>query len=533
MNRKLLLIVMLLALTIAAQAGPYTHFAVLTGNQEAPPNPTSGSGIARIELVGDDVYYDITWSGLTGPVTAAHFHMGVVGVAGPVQHGLQNLTNTSASGVWLNLTPAQLTALAAHGLYVNVHTAAYPGGEIRGQVLTRGTCIAQMRGANEVPPNPGTALGFGWFRLDGNQDSLQYAVAWSSLVAPLTAAHIHRGVAGVAGPVVHGLQNLTPNNAAGVWGPITAQNVIQLEAESLYVNVHSTTYPGGEIRGQLVCPCIPEDANFDAIADAGTSQCITLCPTQSSRIRVFNIPSGMFPIVTKRLGCLVPCNFECEPATYIQEFFGGNWQYTNGVFWLEIRGDGCICVTFDDVLPVELSGFDAIPGDGTVTLNWRTASETNLDRFEILRDEIVMAQITAHNDASGADYSWTDDHVENGTTYGYTLVAINLDGTRERLVTESATPQAGGVASSFALYQNYPNPFNPETKITFDLSEAALVNLKVFNTMGQEVAVIANGHYASGRHVVSFDGTGLASGVYLYRLEANGLVAQEKMVLLK
>lgn len=533
MLRKLLIVLALAAFALVANAGPYTHYAVLSSNQEVPPNTTTGSGLAVIELVGDDLYYTVSYSGLSAALTNGHFHTGAVGVSGGVVHGLQNLSPTGAFGVWADLTPAQLAQLQAHGFYINIHTSAFPGGEIRGQVLTRGTCIAHLSGANEVPPNTSTSQGFGWFRLDANDDTLQYAIAWSNLVAPLTAAHIHRAVAGVNGGVVHGLQNLTPNNASGNWGPLTAQNVIQLEAESLYVNVHSTTFPGGEIRGQLRCPCIAETATFDALTDAGTSQCIALCPTQSSRIRVVNIPDGLFPVVTKRLGCSVPCDFDCDPSTYIQEFFGGEWQYTNGVFWLEIRGDGCICVTLDDILPVELNDFDAVAGDGLVTVNWSTASESSLDRFEILRDGQMMTQVAALNNATGAEYTWVDNSVSNGTTYGYTLIAVNLDGSRETLVTESATPQAAGVATSYELYQNYPNPFNPTTNITFDLAEAALVNLKVFNLAGQEIAVVANGNYAAGRHVVSFDGSGLASGVYLYRLEANGFEAQQKMVLIK
>lgn len=533
MSRKLLILFSLAVFVLAAHAGPYTHFAVLTPNQEVPPNGTTGSGLAVIELVGDDLHYSVSFSGLSAAVTAGHFHMANIGQNGGVVHGLQNLSGTGAFGVWSDLTPAQLATLQAHGFYINIHTSAIPGGEIRGQVLTRGTCIAHLRGANEVPPNASPSQGFGWFRLDANDDTLQYAITWSNLVAPLTAAHIHRAVAGVNGGVVHGLQNLTPNSANGVWGPLTAQNLIQLEAESLYVNVHSSTFPGGEIRGQIICVCIPENATFNALTDAGTSQCIALCPTQSSRIRVTNIPEGLFPVVTKRLGCLTPCNFDCDPATYIQEFFGGEWQYTNGVFWLEVRGDGCICVTFDDILPVELNEFDAIAGDGMVTVNWSTASETNLDRFEILRDGQTMTQVVAENNAGGAAYSWVDNGVTNGTTYSYTLVAVNLDGSRETLVTESATPQAAGVATSYELYQNYPNPFNPTTNITFDLAEAALVNLKVFNVAGQEIAVVASGNFAAGRHVVNFDGSGLASGVYLYRLEANGFTAQQKMVLIK
>lgn len=541
MLRKLsLLSLALMATSLVALAGPYTHFAYLNGYQETPPVlVTTATGMARCELVGDDLYYTVWYSGLTSAVSNGHIHAANVGVAGGVVHPLQNLTNTGASGVWNDLTPAQITSLNAHGLYFNIHTVNHGSGEIRGQVLTRGTCIASLDPMQEVqnPAVVSNGRGFGWFRLNAAETDLEYAIAWAGLNAPgtVSAAHFHKNVAGQNAGVLQGLQNVTNISAGGNWA-VSAQNVIQLQAESLYVNVHTPApnYPSGEIRGQVICVCVPEDAFYDANAPTGSSQCITLCPEVSSKIRIVNIPEGQYPVVTKRLGCTDPCNFDCEPATYIQEFFGGNWQQTNGVFWLEIRGDGCICVTFDDILPVELNDFDAVAGDGFVTVNWTTASESELDRFEVLRNGSLAASVTAENSASGAEYTWTDEDVVNGTTYDYTLVAVNLDGSREELMTESATPQVGNsVVTDFALYQNYPNPFNPVTNIAFDLTEAANVTLTVFNVNGQAVATLVNGNMNAGSHTVNFDGANLSSGVYLYRLSAGANTATMKMVLMK
>lgn len=85
----------------------------------------------------------------------------------------------------------------------------------------------------------------------------------------------------------------------------------------------------------------------------------------------------------------------------------------------------------------------------------------------------------------------------------------------------------------FRLDQNYPNPFNPSTLISFSLPQTSDIKLSVYNILGQRVAVLANGKYAAGSHTVRFDGTGLASGMYLYRLEAGNFVTQKKMTLLK
>ncbi len=282
-------------------------------------------------------------------------------------------------------------------------------------------------------------------------------------------------------------------------------------------------------------PCTPTSALFDALTDVGESQCIELCPDESSRIRVINLAPGQYPVVTKRLGCRNEyCNTDCDASDYIQEFFGGQWQYTNGVFWLEIRGNGCICVTLDDVLPVELNSFSAVAENGVINLAWSTASESNLDRFELIRNNSMIASITAQNASAGAQYVWSDENVQSGTLYTYDLVAVSLDGSRETLATRSATPQGNtAVITNYALHQNYPNPFNPETNIAFDLAEAGHVELTVINVSGQGIASLASGYFAAGRHQVSFNGANLASGVYMYQLKVNGFTATQKMILMK
>lgn len=80
---------------------------------------------------------------------------------------------------------------------------------------------------------------------------------------------------------------------------------------------------------------------------------------------------------------------------------------------------------------------------------------------------------------------------------------------------------------------NYPNPFNPSTWITLDVPKAGNVSLKVFDVLGQEVATVNDGRMSAGNHRLLFDGTGLASGTYVIRLEANGGVLTKKMTLIK
>jgi len=85
----------------------------------------------------------------------------------------------------------------------------------------------------------------------------------------------------------------------------------------------------------------------------------------------------------------------------------------------------------------------------------------------------------------------------------------------------------------YVLGQNYPNPFNPRTGVGFQVPGVSDVRLSVYDLLGREVAVLVNERKASGSYEVSFDGSGLASGVYVYRLTAGNFAQSRKMILLK
>jgi hypothetical protein len=90
-----------------------------------------------------------------------------------------------------------------------------------------------------------------------------------------------------------------------------------------------------------------------------------------------------------------------------------------------------------------------------------------------------------------------------------------------------------GAALTFTLNQNYPNPFNPSTQIEFILPGELKVDLKVYNILGQEVATLLNETLTPGRHSVTFNAGNLASGVYIYRINAGGYTSAKSMLLLK
>ena len=89
------------------------------------------------------------------------------------------------------------------------------------------------------------------------------------------------------------------------------------------------------------------------------------------------------------------------------------------------------------------------------------------------------------------------------------------------------------IPASYNLEQNYPNPFNPITKIKYQIPKNSFVSLRIFDLLGNEVAILVNENKKAGYYEVNFDGTNYASGVYFYRIEAESFVNFKKMMLIK
>jgi hypothetical protein len=135
---KIMLATLALGATVALAGPAFAEKmkATLDGKSEVPPTTSAGTGTADIDYdaATKKLSWKLTYSGLTGPATAAHFH----GPAGPadkagVAVAIPNATTSPVEGS-ATLTDAQAADLTAGKYYVNIHTAANPGGEIRGQV---------------------------------------------------------------------------------------------------------------------------------------------------------------------------------------------------------------------------------------------------------------------------------------------------------------------------------------------------------------------------------------------------------------
>jgi len=133
------------------------------------------------------------------------------------------------------------------------------------------------------------------------------------------------------------------------------------------------------------------------------------------------------------------------------------------------------------------------------------------------------------------DYEW-----DEWFAYGIGVVKRQLYGIvfsewlllDEQITSLSTQPQNLGL-NTFKLMQNYPNPFNPTTTIEFDLQKSSEVTLKLYNILGEEVVTLVSDRLSSGSYSYEWDASPLASGVYLYRLQAGDYVETRKMVLMR
>ncbi len=199
--------------------------------------------------------------------------------------------------------------------------------------------------------------------------------------------------------------------------------------------------------------------------------------------------------------------------------------------------------------PVELVSFEAtIEKQTSVKLIWKTATEVNNFGFEVERKneneedcETIGFVEGAGNSNSPKEYSF-EDCPSGAGKYFYRLKQIDLDGSYEYSNVVEVNLSS---PSKFELKQNYPNPFNPTTIISYVIARSettrqsteVLVQLRVYDALGREVATLVNEKQAPGNYAVKFDASsasgGLTSGIYFYTLRAGDYVCTKKMILMK
>lgn len=185
-------------------------------------------------------------------------------------------------------------------------------------------------------------------------------------------------------------------------------------------------------------------------------------------------------------------------------------------------------------VPVELTSFTAEARTNDVLLSWSTATEINNRGFEIEKavdgDFYVIGFLPGMGTTSEPQsYTFIDKNVASGQ-YSYRLKQIDFNGSFEYSNIIFVNVDLVG---SFSLSQNYPNPFNPITTIKYSIITTEFVTLKVYNLFGEEVTTLVNEQKQAGNYSVKLDGSGLASGIYIYKITAGNFAGTKKLTLIK
>ncbi len=239
---------------IRGQIVPLRFPISMNGASEAPPVATSATASGTLTMIGSQLYYSITFTNLSSPATLAHIHgPALPGVSAGVLVALPNppaATSGTMSGS-VSLTPANLATLLSGETYMNIHSMVNPGGEIRGQIWPV-QLTATLDGASEVPTNSSAGTGSGFMTITNGV--MNYSFTFANLSANATAAHIHGPAApgGTAGVIIpfSGVPSATSGSFSGTVSP-NSSTLFWLITGQTYANIHTTSFPGGEIRGQV------------------------------------------------------------------------------------------------------------------------------------------------------------------------------------------------------------------------------------------------------------------------------------------
>lgn len=196
-------------------------------------------------------------------------------------------------------------------------------------------------------------------------------------------------------------------------------------------------------------------------------------------------------------------------------------------------GGGTICSA---ALPVTLSSFVSKVNKNDVKLIWVTEIETNNSGFDIERktegnDWLKIAFVQGNGTTNSARIYTYEDKKLPTKTYRYRLKQIDYNGQYEYHTLNNDV--IVGKPNEFKVGQSYPNPSNPKSKIDYEIPVEGKVSIKVYDILGKEVATIVNEFKQAGYYTVDFDGSNLASGVYIYKVQAGVFSEIKKMVLVK
>jgi photosystem II stability/assembly factor-like uncharacterized protein len=488
------------------QNKPVSLYANLDGSQEVPPVNTMGSGEGWFTLSGDgdSLQYNVTAYNLSGAVSAAHFHKAPFGVAGPVVKPITFLGDTLSAGWWtandsIALTPQLVADLLGGYLYVNVHTPAHPAGEIRGQInkteVLQTKYMTMWAARNDDDPEKFSRL---------NYYSLADGQPFENTEGDITGYNGQKNIVDMTMDVGGNIYLLNNTWTSMIYrvkpseidlDPSTSVYAKQMGRTRLfpdetYVGLTSIQFIKGKLYG----------------FDNKTNKLYEVNPYNAYVKEIASIDAAELKVAGFALGA--------DGNVYLLK----NTDEHRSELW-----------KFNSFPSTDISLVTEVPSLGTLkTLsahpngNLYASCAENL--YEINLANKTVGVLKDHKiNVSAMDFNFfTEEHTPAASTVGFT----NLDGV-------TAVKGFTGVPEKYELAQNFPNPFNPNTTIKYALPEASFVKLVVYNALGEVVKTLVSDNRDAGYYETVFDAKELASGMYIYRIEAGSFISTAKMILLK
>jgi hypothetical protein len=352
-------------LTASSTCNLFAFSGLIAGTQSVPSNASTARGVfnGTFDASTNQISVNIVYNGLASNATAGHIHSGAVGTNGPVIVPFGGFPATT-SGTYTNtlaLPAAQVANLMAGNTYINIHNATFPGGEIRGQItnVVSGvyTLSGAMAGAQSVPPNASTATGNYAGTYNPATNLLNLNLIFNGLTTNPTVAHIHTGATGTNGGVIIPFGSFPTTSINGSYGnnfTVPAAQIANFLAGNTYINIHSSTFPAGEIRGQISAPTVLCAAPTYLWSTGATTAAITVstantytvattsgCPSNTASVVVNVNPIPTVNAVTSQ----VVCNAAATTAVTFSGAVAGtvyNWTNNTTSIGLAAIGSGNI-----------------------------------------------------------------------------------------------------------------------------------------------------------------------------------------------
>ena len=584
-----------------------TFGAVLRGTNEVPPNGSPARGIVAVAFVDnpspnpDLLLVDGGFDDLTAPYTASHIHRGPAGSNGPIVQGLNAILEPgNRSGSWdrsantyLNPRPSFVDSLRNGLAYVNVHTTAFPGGEIRGQLVRIPNVDGNLSDTQYIPlaTKLNTNMGFGP-NIDVTQivyyPELTHGALFIGLKGKLNTASsdgiglwldFSEVTGEAAGTDLGGVPNAghymgnTGNNGYDADFEVDYMFAINPGGGSSSVFFDASKLVGtntSDFLGSTDQAGTPELGPTDSLDNNGNPAFFRRpsvafafnnagAPQTGFEFAIPFSELGLTPAQAERIfrrgggGTFQAFAFVVSSSAYFSNVTvpgnvtAGNLGF-NPSFSANLTAPNCACPSPSSTIgqgpyhspsggiPVELTAFDAAVSGEDVTLRWATASETNNSGFEVQMRRAgdayePVAFVPGHGTTTEAQtYTHTLAGLAPGA-YTFRLKQVDFDGTTAYSPEVEATV---GVPGAYALSAAYPNPFNPTAQFSLSVARTQRVRVALYDALGREVRVLFDGPVEGGEaRTFTIEGDGLPSGLYVYRVVGERFSDAGRVTLLK